>query len=170
MRYRCQVDGQVYEINIERQGELSIAMVEGLQVPFQVLDSQPGELSLLVEGRPLRLYWAADGDKKWISLRGCTYLVEKPASANRRTRSERPGEHIAHAPMPARLRSVMVQVGDHVEKGQTLLVLEAMKMEIRIQAQHAGRVARLLAQEGQTVQKDDPLLELQERSAEEDAR
>ena len=49
-----------------------------------------------------------------------------------------------------------------VEKGQTLLLLEAMKMEIRVSAPRAGQVSRLLVREGQTVQKDQVLVEIGE--------
>ena len=45
------------------------------------------------------------------------------------------------APMPAQVRDVQVQAGDTVEKGQTLLLLEAMKMEIRIKAPIAGQLS-----------------------------
>ena len=47
--------------------------------------------------------------------------------------------------------SVLVQVGDTVQAGQTLVVVESMKMEVSVQAPTAGRVARLLCVEGQTV-------------------
>jgi pyruvate carboxylase subunit B len=64
--------------------------------------------------------------------------------------------------MPAQVREVRVREGDLVEKGQTLLLLEAMKMEIRLQAPHGGRVARLLASAGSQVDRDQVLVELEE--------
>ena len=62
--------------------------------------------------------------------------------------------------MPAQVRAVQVQEGDAVEKGQMLLLLEAMKMEIRIKAPTAGRVTQLLVSSGQTVEKDQLLAEV----------
>ena len=47
-------------------------------------------------------------------------------------------------------------------KGQTLLVLEAMKMEIRIQAPQDGKVKKLLVKQTQTVERDQILIELEE--------
>jgi pyruvate carboxylase subunit B len=49
-----------------------------------------------------------------------------------------------------------------VTKGQTLLVLEAMKMEIRIQAPRDGKVAKLFVQQGQTVEREQMLIEIEE--------
>jgi len=57
---------------------------------------------------------------------------------------------------------VNVAEGDAVESGQTLLVLEAMKMEIRIQAPMDGVVARLAVGEGDTVEREEFLVEVDE--------
>jgi biotin carboxyl carrier protein len=62
--------------------------------------------------------------------------------------------------MPAQVRLVQVSAGDLVEVGQTLMLLEAMKMEIRLQAPRRGRVSRILAQAGQTVERDQVLIEM----------
>ena len=55
------------------------------------------------------------------------------------------------APMPGKVLSVMVKEGDSVERGQLLLVLEAMKMEHRIDAPWAGTVKTLNVAEGDQV-------------------
>jgi biotin carboxyl carrier protein len=62
--------------------------------------------------------------------------------------------------MPGQVRAVNVSAGDAVEKGQTLLVLEAMKMEIRIQAPMDGVVGRLVVGEGDTVEREELLVEV----------
>jgi 3-methylcrotonyl-CoA carboxylase alpha subunit len=163
MHYRYQHRGRIYNLNLERHGEGYRARVDGGEVyDLEVLDSQPGELSLRFAGRPITLYWAADGSSKWVSLAGCTYCLEKPAA-----RAARPGgqssEDRVRAPMPAQVRAIETAQAEAVEKGQTLLVLEAMKMEIRIKAPRAGQVQRLHVQEGQTVEKDQLLVEIGDR-------
>jgi 3-methylcrotonyl-CoA carboxylase alpha subunit len=64
--------------------------------------------------------------------------------------------------MPGQVRAVNVSAGEAVEKGQTLLVLEAMKMEIRIQAPMDGVVGRLVVTEEQTVEREELLVEVDE--------
>ena len=64
--------------------------------------------------------------------------------------------------MPGQVRAVNVAEGESVTKGQTLLVLEAMKMEIRIQAPRDGKVAKLFVQQGQTVEREQMLIEIEE--------
>ena len=56
------------------------------------------------------------------------------------------------------IREVRVSVGDHVERGTVLLVLEAMKMEHRIVAQDPGVVMELYVEVGQMVDPDDVLI------------
>ena len=92
---------------------------------------------------------------------GCTYRLERPGRRGGRGRAA-PDEDNLRAPMPARVRTVAVAEGDEVEAGQTLILLEAMKMEIRVQAPRRGRVGRLLAKAGETVERDQVLVELEE--------
>jgi acetyl-CoA carboxylase biotin carboxyl carrier protein len=56
---------------------------------------------------------------------------------------------------------IEVAVGDVVSEGQTVVILESMKMEMPVEAPSAGRVARVLAQPGQAVEEGTPLLELE---------
>ena len=64
------------------------------------------------------------------------------------------------APMPGQVRAINVAVGEAVTKGKTLLVLEAMKMEIRIQAPSDGVVERLAVEQGETVEREQVLIEI----------
>ena len=62
------------------------------------------------------------------------------------------------APMPGKLRSVNVEVGDSVRAGQVVMVLEAMKMEHAISAPREGVVERLCYAEGEQVMEGVELL------------
>jgi pyruvate carboxylase len=62
------------------------------------------------------------------------------------------------APIPGAVTSVVVDTGDHVEKGQRLLVMEAMKMQTTVYAPVSGVVKEKMATVGQTVDAKDLLL------------
>jgi acetyl-CoA carboxylase biotin carboxyl carrier protein len=51
-------------------------------------------------------------------------------------------------------------VGDAIAEGDTVVILESMKMEMPVEAEDAGVVARILCEEGQAVNEGDPLVEL----------
>jgi biotin carboxyl carrier protein len=162
MIYRLESAGQVYEINLERQGNGYLATIDGQSYAVEVLETRPGELSLRFDGRPVRLYWAHQNDVHWVALEGCTYALRKPSSQSRKPASAATSSSVLRAPMPAQVRAVLVAEANLVESGQTLMLLEAMKMEIKLQAPHRGRVVRLPVQEGQSVERDQVLIELSE--------
>lgn len=162
MIYRLESAGQVYEINLERQGNGYLATIDGQSYAVEVLETRPGELSLRFDGRPVRLYWAHQNDVHWVALEGCTYALRKPSSQSRKPASAATSSSVLRAPMPAQVRAVLVAEANRVESGQTLMLLEAMKMEIKLQAPHRGRVVRLPVQEGQSVERDQVLIELSE--------
>ena len=65
------------------------------------------------------------------------------------------------APMPGSILRFTVKPGDTVTKGQTVVILEAMKMENSIATDYAGTVKRLLVKEGTTVAADAPMIEIE---------
>ena len=78
----------------------------------------------------------------------------------RARRKHHHGEDNLSASMPGQVTKVLVKDGDEVQRGQSLMVLEAMKMEIKISAPHDGRVVKVLVQEGQVVARDQSLVEI----------
>jgi 3-methylcrotonyl-CoA carboxylase alpha subunit len=103
--------------------------------------------------------WAvADGSRRWVFLEGRTYIFEMPSRRQARTR----GSHHESltAPMPATVRRINVAVGDRVTRGDTLIVLEAMKMELPVKAGTDGIVEAINCRESELVQPGTTLIEL----------
>lgn len=67
-----------------------------------------------------------------------------------------------NAPMPGTITNILVSEGASVESGQTLLMLEAMKMENEISSPVSGKVLSIQVTKGQAVQTDDILLTIEE--------
>jgi acetyl/propionyl-CoA carboxylase alpha subunit len=122
-------------------------------------DAEHGRLDLLIDGEPVTAYVSSDGAKRWVTVNGQTLVLTKLAAGARKSSSHDHASELA-APMPGVVRSVNVSEGESVSKGQTLLVLEAMKMEIRIQAKNDGVVKKLLVRQGQTVEREQALIEI----------
>jgi len=64
------------------------------------------------------------------------------------------------AEMVANVWKVLVSQGDHVDDGDTLVILESMKMEIPVLAEESGTVTKLLVAEGDVVQEDELIAEI----------
>ncbi len=113
-----------------------------------------------IEGPRNTIAWAVASDgARWVFVEGSTYVLEatRPARPAARARAH----HAAlTSPMPATVRRVNVAPGDRVERGDTLLILEAMKMELPVKAGAAGTVRAVHCREGELVQPGTELLEL----------
>ncbi len=100
---------------------------------------------------------AADG-RVWVAIDGVVVVVDPPVTTAGRVSAGE--DHGLSAPMPARVVSVQVAVGDEVEAGQTLVLLEAMKMEVPLRAPHAGLVTAVRCAAGEMVQPGAPLVQV----------
>lgn len=69
------------------------------------------------------------------------------------------------SPMPGSIIKVMAKPGDVVGMGETVLVLEAMKMENEICAPRSGKIKEMFVNEGQTVPGEAPLFEMESEEA-----
>ena len=121
-----------------------------------------GVLELELDGGRRRVHVAHDGDKRFVALGGDVFelqRVEKRAPRKGRAQGEADGGSLSAA-MPGQIVSVAVRVGEAVTKGQTLIVLEAMKMELHVVAPSAGQVQRVLVTQGQVVERGQQLIEL----------
>jgi acetyl-CoA carboxylase biotin carboxyl carrier protein len=65
------------------------------------------------------------------------------------------------APVTGTVWKIQVAVGDSVEEGQTLVILESMKMEMPVEAPERGKVAAVSVAEGQAIEEGDVLVSLE---------
>ena len=98
-----------------------------------------------------------------VDVGGATYHVEVEEHARYviRTRggaAAKGGTQTITAPLPGKITHVAVAPGDHVERGDTVVVIEAMKMENEFKAAAAGTVAEVRVQPGQSVNSGDVLV------------
>ena len=124
------------------------------------LDAVHRRMDLLIDGRQLSAYVSSDQAKRWVTIGGRTTELKRSSGPQRSGGQT----HLAGltAPMPGQVKSVAVGPGDAVHKGQTLMVLEAMKMEMRVQSPRDGKVRAVHIRPGQTVERDQILIEVEE--------
>jgi biotin carboxyl carrier protein len=151
-------DSQTVEIN--PSGDDYVAILDGETIRVKVLRAENGHMDLLIDGKRVNAHVSSDMAKRWVTINGQTSMLTKTSGAKQGVRHDHAGGLIA--PMPGQVRSVSVGMGDAVKKGQTLVVIEAMKMEIRIQALKDGIVKTVHVKQGQTVEREQILIEMED--------
>lgn len=111
-----------------------------------------------IDGKATRVWTAVDESGVWVHADGRVfYFANEQDSRPSRSRS---GAHDLSAPMPATVRAVLVHVGAHVHAGDTVVTLEAMKMELSLRAPSDGTVTAIHCRAGELVQAGVPLVEI----------
>jgi biotin carboxyl carrier protein len=157
------IDNRSFEVEVSANrsvpGEYAI-MVDGAPLTVYVPDHDHPELAdwMLVDGRPYELVMPSDLSS--VQIYNGRYAV---AVRDQETRSVRQaaGDGRVKAPIPGLIARLNVDVGQSVESGQPLLVLEAMKMENEIRAPKNGVVRQVAVKPGQTVMLGELLLEVE---------
>ena len=99
-------------------------------------------------------------------------VAPRPAATGAATTAAKPaaapasaGTTVVKSPLPGSIVKVMVQAGQEIKKGDTLLTMESMKMENVIASEVTGKVKSVLVQPGQNVMQDDKLVEIEVAAA-----
>jgi len=145
--YRVTVGDRTYEVAARSLGPfVRSLLVDGDQHETAVFRGKNGRYRIGWSGRTTEV----------DVVDPLTHLAEEAHGAGGRH-----GRQVVAAYMPGRVVSVAVEPGQAVEEGQSLVVLEAMKMQNEIQADRAGTVSKVHVAPGQAVEGGDPLLELE---------
>jgi len=126
------IDGEELEVDVEIEGEIYRATVEGHTFEFIISDSKSS---------PLRKRGGRGGRKRSGTV---------------------------SASMPGKVVTVEVKVGDTVEEGETILILEAMKMQNEVTAPISGTVTAVHCEDGVNVEANVPLVVIEPPVQDED--
>jgi biotin carboxyl carrier protein len=122
-------------------------------------------LSLLVNGKTFTVYLAEANGKKYLSVAGEQFLIEEATPDNvagsGADSSDIAEEPVAASPMPGKVVKILVKVGHSVEKGQGLVIVEAMKMENEIKSPVSGTVGKINFKPGDLVDAGQPIVEIE---------
>jgi len=114
------------------------------------------------DGERERTAWAVGpSSARWVFFDGRVYLVSATGSQDRGQSRAVHDDMALASPMPATVASVNVAPGQTVVRGDVLIMLEAMKMELPITAPRDGRVRSVACKPGDLVQPGVPLVDLE---------
>ena len=148
----------LHDVRVDRDGGEARIVIGEEEVAFEVVSERDGELVVERDGKRRRLLFARRGEDVWVWLDGETWKLRRA----QKTRGDADGDDGAtraelSAPMTGKVTRLAVEAGAAVEEGETVVVVEAMKMEHALRAPFAGTVTSMPAVVGNQVDQGEVL-------------
>lgn len=162
MKYLVTVNDEKYEIEINQEGVV-VVNGEERRVDFKSM-GQHAIFSLIIDHQSFEAVVEQRDGKYHVLIFGDLYEIDvTDERAQRLARAgggmaEVTGEALLKSPMPGLIVEVPVAVGDEVKKGQTVIVLESMKMQNELKAPRDGVISRIDVSQGDSVEQNKPLI------------
>ena len=133
--------------------------INGNQYEVAIGEIEENVATVVVNGEEYKVEWEpeAEPEKKVVVRKPAAESADSDSAAGESSANVNTNNAIK-APLPGVITSIEVSVGDEVKAGQTVLVLEAMKMANNIEAEKDGKITAICVKAGQTVMEDDPLV------------
>jgi len=142
--------------------------INGQHKDIKIFESEEGFTYLEYKTKRYLVEIADKTQNKYtVLVNGVSYsfTIESPISYKRRKflAKHRPVNKIEPitAPMPGKIIEVLVEDGNKIKEGDSIIILEAMKMQNEIIAHVGGKVKKVLVKAGDNVGKDEPLIEIE---------
>jgi biotin carboxyl carrier protein len=158
VQYEIEVGGRVRQVAVHRRGSEFDVTVDGRSLRVDAARIGAKSMSLVVHpgAASYDVGFVADAATGLLSVRVGTTHVAVAFNARRGRRDEAgqaaAGPQRITAPMPGKIVRVPARAGDAVRARQTIVVIEAMKMENELKAARDGTVSELHANEGESVE------------------
>lgn len=163
MMFSYQHGQETYNVQLDAAPDGSYTARIGDRVYAVQVTAIPGGWLLNLNGERIPVYAATDGKNRYVKAgkEPVLTLATSQGQSSRRRKSGAQGDSQLTAQMPGQVVEVYVKAGDTVTSGQTLVVLEAMKMEIRISAPADGVVKQVMVKKGDVVEREQLLIEVE---------
>jgi len=163
------LDGEIREISVDIRDGALVVHEGGRVLETGVRRVSANEIRLRFGDRSVRVFLAKDGERTWVAVDGRQYVVSearaetgRPGEGDERTAG---GSLRVKAPMPGKVTKLAVSEGENVRRNQTLVIVEAMKMENEIKTSIDGVVAKVHVAAGDLVDAEKILIEIEPKTA-----
>jgi len=159
MTYTLKLGNKIYKVGFEEKEGLSLFSMDGEQKEIEFLRIEENIYSILVNNESITVGIFKEGKKLQVFYEGDLYEIE---SVSGRDASQAEGTQSLNvtAPMHSRVVKILKKQGERVEAGESVVVVEAMKMESELKASASGTIKEIRVKEGDAVEKDSILVAL----------
>lgn len=160
MHLNFRADDEDVLVEVRPDGQDWQLTIDGQDVPLQAVRDRDGAWLVETHQGRRRLWVATRGDERLIFCDGRVHTLRLPDPEHADEEDQQGGGPRLVADMPGKVVQVVVEVGQTVEAGQTMLIMESMKMETELAAAVAGTVATVHVTDGQVVGQGDALVDV----------
>ena len=157
-------NGKEYVVNMSKKGEEGeegfVFNYIGKEYKVKAARFKENFYSIEFDGRRYKAVVSGKGDTYHVFINGKIYQLLKAPTGPKRTKKIGEIEDKIRSPISGRVVKVLVEEGQKVEKGQEIMVIEAMKMEHTITALHSGTVEKVLFKKGDQVEIREELVRI----------
>lgn len=161
MGVKLTLNGAEYELDIVRRSPHLVLRLNGQEHEITApAEGGDGQFAMVISGKTVSFARVTVGDKQVVRIGGRSFDVAAvdPFSNARGTDG---GQDEIRAPMPGAVVSIQCNLGDAVTRGQALVTIESMKLQMALLAPREGIVAQILRDEGGTFEKDEIIVRLE---------
>lgn len=164
MDYEYSHEGETFPVKIDGDSSGSYKAVIGdKEFEFSSSNISPNEFSFLLNRKNMKVYIAESDDGVFVHIGGHIVHFKKPGADNGGfggAGGDFGVKDEISTPMPGKVVKVIVSEGDHVEAGQSLVIVESMKMENEIRSPVAGEVVAVNFKDGDLVEPGQTIIRL----------
>lgn len=165
MIYEVTIGEKAHRVDLVREGTGWRCKLNGREFPLDIIATQNGVLSILLDGKSYEVKQDVTSAETLMIVGSQRFAatVRDPRSLLSRRASDSGGHgpRKITAPMPGKVVRIVAPVGTTVEAGQTILVIEAMKMQNELRSPKKGIVKKLIVSEGAAVEAGQALGEVE---------
>lgn len=159
MVLKLDLGGSVHHVTILARRPHLVLSVDGRRHVVQDLDeASDGRRQLTLDGKLIAFARAGSADGAIVRLDGRSFALHRRDAAEASAAGG--GANVVRAPMPGTVVMVHKRVGDKVQRGETVVTIESMKLQMKLDAPRDGEIAEIAAREGEGFDKDAVLARL----------
>ncbi len=165
MKKKFSINGEEFVVDImAKTGDQAMFVFNGVEYHFHNVGNNKGKIVIMRNGINSKVPIAYTSKAAaFVAFSQHDFKVETTTTSRAKKSTEELAGHMV-SPMPGKILKVMSKVGDNVKKGDSILVMEAMKMEHTIKASCNGKIESILCGEGEQVPGGQELVVIKEEA------
>lgn len=159
MKKHIFIGGKEFEIEIKNEKGKKIFICNNKKFEVDLIERKiDGKIFAIINGKCIEfLPLKKEKNKNLILVDGKEYEVE---IGTKRETFEKEAKNIIYAPMPGIITEIKVNIGQKVKKGEPLVIMESMKMQLEISSPNEAEIEEIYVQKNSSIKKGDKILKI----------